>query len=87
MRAPSACVLPSIVPRQSRGAAQNLLLDDMLPDFSAPVSVDGGSATWLGVCRPPGSPYVRRLDIKVFPRMCALAQVAACAGEYVLRKN
>ena len=52
---------------------QGLLMDDMLPDFDKPILQTHGTATWLGNCRPQGSPYVRRLDIKVFPRWCAPA--------------
>ena len=58
---------------QPCGAVQGLLVDDMLPDFDKPTTQTHGTATWLGTCRPQGSPYVRRLDIKVFPRWCAPA--------------
>lgn len=55
---------------------QGLLMDDMLPVFDKPITQTHGTATWLGTCRPQGSPYVRRLDIKVFPRWCAPAAPA-----------
>ena len=65
---------------------QGLLMDDMLPDFDKPITQTHGTATWLGTCRPQGSPHVRRIDIKVFPRWCAPAGPApvtrcACAQQ------
>ena len=27
----------------------------------------GGGATWLGAARPPNSPFVRRIDLKLYP--------------------
>lgn len=44
---------------------QGLLLDEMSPERPRPR--DSGSATWLGLCKPPGSPFVRRIDFKVYP--------------------
>ena len=44
---------------------QGLLLDEMSPGRPRPR--DSGSATWLGLCKPAGSPYVRRIDFKVYP--------------------
>ena len=49
---------------------QGLLLDEMNP--SRPRPRDMGSATWLGLCKPAGSLYVRRIDFKVYPARCAL---------------
>lgn len=61
-----------VVQREWRtGRAQGLLLDDMMPVPGEPVSQGPGAATWLGTCRTASSPYVRRLDIKLFPRRCA----------------
>ena len=47
-----------------------LLLDEMSP--SRPRGRDTGSATWLGLCKPAGSLYVRRIDFKVYPARSAL---------------
>ena len=44
---------------------QGLLLDEMSPQRPRPR--DAGSATWLGLCKPLGSPFVRRIDFKVYP--------------------
>ena len=61
-------------------------MDDMLPDFDKPITQTHGTATWLGTCRPQGSPYVRRIDIKVFPRWCAPAGPALLHNEPVLSR-
>ena len=66
---------------------QGLLLDDMLPDFDKPITQTHGTATWLGTCRPQGSPYVRRIDIKVFPRWCAPAGPALYNKEPGLNRS
>lgn len=47
---------------------QGLLLNEMSPNKSRPR--DTGSATWMGLCRPAGSPHVRRIDFKVYPARC-----------------
>ncbi|KAA6420117.1 MAG: DNA polymerase lambda [Trebouxia sp. A1-2] len=63
-REPVACgaVLQALLARLLQ---QGLLVDEMSP--SRPRPRETGSATWLGLCKPPGSPYVRRIDFKVYP--------------------
>ena len=67
-REPVACgaVLQALLARLLQ---QGLLLNEMNP--SRPRPRDIGSATWLGLCKPAGSPYVRRIDFKVYPARCA----------------
>ncbi|KAK9820567.1 hypothetical protein WJX72_011724 [[Myrmecia] bisecta] len=45
---------------------KGLLLNELSP--GRPRSVHDRSATWLGLCKPAGSQYVRRIDIKVYKR-------------------
>ncbi|KAL0035862.1 hypothetical protein WJX77_005685 [Trebouxia sp. C0004] len=61
---PVACgaVLQALLARLLQ---EGLVVDEMSP--SRPRPRETGSATWLGLCKPPGSPYVRRIDFKVYP--------------------
>ncbi|KAL3149104.1 hypothetical protein ABBQ32_001946 [Trebouxia sp. C0010 RCD-2024] len=75
-RGPVACgaVLQALLARLLQ---QGLLLDEMSP--SRPRPRETGSATWLGLCKPAGSPYVRRIDFKVYP-----ARYASFAVNYFI---
>lgn len=42
---------------------EGLLLDEMSPRQRHEPSTH--RASWMGLCRPPGGPHVRRIDIKV----------------------
>lgn len=72
-REPVACgaVLQALLARLLH---QGLLLDEMSPNRPRPR--DTGSATWLGLCRPAGSLYVRRIDFKVYPARSAVLSSA-----------
>ncbi|KAL3133282.1 hypothetical protein ABBQ38_007162 [Trebouxia sp. C0009 RCD-2024] len=70
----SGAVLQALLARLLQ---QGLLLDEMSP--SRPRPRETGSATWLGLCKPAGSPYVRRIDFKVYP-----ARYAAFAVNYFI---
>ena len=63
-REPTACgaVLQALLAHLLQ---QGLLLDEMNPGKTRPRET--GSATWMGLCKPVGSPYVRRIDVKVYP--------------------
>lgn len=56
---------------------KGILLDEMSPERPRPK--ESGSATWLGLCKPPGSPYVRRIDFKVYPVKYVPSYHACCA--------
>ena len=69
---PCGAVLQALLARLLQ---QGLLVDEMSP--SRPRPRETGSATWLGLCKPPGSPFVRRIDFKVYPARCA-ERLACC---------
>lgn len=56
---------------------KGLLLEEMSPGRARPQ--DPGSATWLGLCKPAGSPHVRRIDFKVYPAKWALLPLVLTA--------
>ncbi|KAK9865403.1 hypothetical protein WJX84_007229 [Apatococcus fuscideae] len=45
-----------------------LLVDELEPTRLRVPAEHEGSASWMGIARPAGSPHFRRIDIKVYPR-------------------
>ena len=57
-----------------------LLVDELEPTRLRVPAEHEGSASWMGIARPAGSPHFRRIDIKVYPRRSALALVLHLRG-------
>lgn len=51
----------------------NLLVDELEPTRPRVPEGHEGSASWMGIARPPGSPHFRRIDVKVYPSRCVAA--------------
>ncbi len=48
-----------------------LLVDELEPTRLRVPAEHEGSASWMGIARPPHSPHFRRIDIKVYPHRSA----------------